>query len=198
MTGIAIYMEGGGDSPDTKAAIRNGMGEFLREIREQVRRSRQPWKIVPCGGRQAAFDAFMNAQDTTPGTFNVLLVDSEEPVRSDPIQHLQARDGWQMDAEADRVHLMTQVMEAWIIADADALQRYYGQEFQRNALPQTKDLESVSKDDLARKLEAATRRTTKGAYHKIRHAGTLLGLIDPSKARSRCRHCNRLFEVLGR
>ena len=33
--------------------------------------------------------------------------------------------------DVQSVHLMVQTMEAWIVADADALNRYYGRSFTR-------------------------------------------------------------------
>ena len=34
MNAIAIYMEGGGDSKDTKASLRTGMDGFLSELKD--------------------------------------------------------------------------------------------------------------------------------------------------------------------
>lgn len=196
MTGIAIYMEGGGDSAANKSAIRVGMSEFLSDIRESARSKRSRWKVVACGGRDAAHDAFTQAQENSPEFFNVLLVDSEEQVSGEAVAHLRARDGWALEVDADRVHLMAQIMETWLVADAEGMEQYYGQRFKRSALPRASDLESVSKADVEQALDKATERTTKGRYHKIRHASDLLKKIDPSVVRERCRYCRRLFEVL--
>lgn len=102
------------------------------------------------------------------------------------------------DSNDIAIHLMTQTMETWILADSEALAKYYGQNFVRNALPKSGDLERVSKIDVEQALKQATRKTQKGAYHKIEHAGDLLELIDPKKARKKCRHCDQLFSVLSR
>ena len=61
-------------------------------------------------------------------------------------------------------------MEAWIVADADALRSYYGQRFNQGALPRTDDLERVGKPTLENSLQRATERTQKGRYKKIAHA----------------------------
>ena len=98
----------------------------------------------------------------------------------------------------DHIHLMVQTMETWVVADPDTLERYYGQHFYRNALPRTDDLESVNKVAVAESLRLATRRTSKGEYHKILHASELLQLIDATTVRQRCGHCERLFRELGR
>ena len=65
------------------------------------------------------------------------------------------------------------------------------------ALPKTQNLEDVSKQDLERGLRRATQDTSKGRYHKIKHASDLLRRIDVSAVTSRCGHCKRLFDVLG-
>ena len=59
MKGVSLYMEGGGDAAETKATIRQGMSEFLSDLRESARRKKWRWKIVACGSRDAAKDAFL-------------------------------------------------------------------------------------------------------------------------------------------
>ena len=196
MTGIAIYLEGGGHLTSSKAALRQGMNEFLGPIRDQARRRRLTWNVVPCGSREGARDAFVHAVRTEPEIFNVLLVDSEEPPQGTACEHLRAHDGWTLDSDPEALHLMVQSMETWIVADLDALRGYYRQGFLPNALPAHRDLETVSKADIMRALEHATRRTQKGAYLKIRHARDLLSTLDPALVMDRCRHCRRLFEIL--
>ena len=99
-------------------------------------------------------------------------------------------------AEENSVHLMVQTMEAWLVADGDALAHYYGQGFRGNALPATPDLESVSKREIEKALQTATRAPTKGRYAKIRHASQLLQRIKPERVRERCASCGRLLDFL--
>ena len=128
----------------------------------------------------------------------ILLVDAERPVRSEPGAHLRTRDGWDLTAVDDgSVHLMVQTMEAWIVADAEALRGYHGRGFNARALPTAADLEAVGKRDVERGLRGATERTQKGRYKKIAHASDLLTRIDAAKVKARCRHCRRLFDELG-
>ena len=89
-------------------------------------------------------------------------------------------------------------MEAWIVADPDALGAYYKQGFLKDALPRHPNLEEVDKSDLAEALDRATQETRLGTYHKIHHARNLLQCIDPARVRRRCHHCDRLFETLLR
>jgi hypothetical protein len=194
VTGIAVYMEGGGDSKEGKARLRQGMAEFLRKV---VSQKKPGWKVVVCGSRNDAHDAFLNANQTWPEAFNVLLVDSEGPVSRPPSTHLKQRDGWNLaGASEESIHLMIQVMETWIIADPDAVATYYDQHFIEKALPRAANLEGVEKERIYKALKHATAKTQKGEYHEIDHAAALLEKIDPAKVRRRCPSCDRLFIIL--
>ena len=196
MKGIAIYMEGGGDSRDGRAALRVGMAALLRPLKDIAQCEGLRWRLVACGGRDAAFKAFRNAANGGD-TIAALLVDSESPVSSTPTAHLAHRNGWRLQAvDGDAIHLMVQVMETWIAADVAALSRYYGSGFEPNQLPRRPMLEEVPKADLARALDRATAATSKGSYRKIRHASDLLGLIDPEVVKQRCPHFERLWRWL--
>ena len=154
------------------------MDVFLTPLKDAVRAKSWRWRLVCSGARNAAFDGFRNALQNGDDAIVVLLVDAEAPVNGAARAHLQSRDRWDLGFASDQVvHLMVQTMEAWIVADPDVLAEYYGQSFRKNALPQTRNLETVAKVTLATSLEQATRATQKGAYHKIRHAGDLLKRI---------------------
>ena len=199
MSGVAIYMEGGGAGRDSKAALRQGMDAFLDPLKQAAREKKLHWKLVCCGPRDEAFRGFRNALRDGDDDMVVLLVDAEEPVEAEVRAHLHARDGWELtDINGQSVHLMVQTMEAWIVADVDALRGYYGQRFSEAAVPRAADLERVRRQDLANQLQRATQRTQKGRYTKIAHASDLLKRIDPDTVKTRCRHCRRLFDELGR
>jgi len=202
LSALTIYLEGGGDTKEQKGQLRQGMDAFLKSAKDRFREKRWGWKLVACGGRQEAFDSFIWARNQAKtGEIVILLVDSEAPVtatcRADHLRQRQG-DGWDLSGVPDNhIHLMVQSMEAWIVADPEALEAYYGQGFQRNALPRRKNLEGEPKADCARKLKAATSKTkTKGAYHKINHASELLKIISPDKVRVRCPHAEILFKTL--
>ena len=198
MSGVAIYMEGGGDRRDAKAAIRQGMDRLLQPLKDAARARALHWKLVPCGGRDEAFRRFRDAVGNGDNAIVVLLVDAERPVSGAPHLHLQSRDGWNMDfADEDTIHLMVQTMETWIVADPYALSGYYKQNFNDNVLPRRTNLEEVAKADIERALERATEHTQKGCYHKIKHASDLLKQIDVERVKARCPHCARLFDKLG-
>jgi hypothetical protein len=164
------------------------MGEFLRTLRDRARAKRWHWKIVACGDRGAAKAAFLNARTQDPGTYAVLLVDSEASVSGLPKAHLKNRDGWDLPGvPEDHVHLMAQVMETWFVADPRALTNFYGQGFNEGALPKHAQLESVAKTTVAAALQNATKATKKGAYHKVKHASDLLAGVQPDTVKRNVR-----------
>src|SRR5258707_6919846 len=92
---------------------------------------------------------------------------------------------------------MVQFMEALLLADREALARYYGQGYHTAALPGNPNVEEVDKQTVLAKLDQATRHTmTKGVYHKTRHGFALLALIDPAKVVRVSPHAARLRDVL--
>ena len=80
MTGIAIYMEGGGVGKENRSALRQGMDSFLQSLKEAAREKALRWKLVCCGPRKEAFQGFRNAVRNGDDVVNVLLVDAEGPV----------------------------------------------------------------------------------------------------------------------
>jgi len=194
--GIRIYVEGGGDSRDGKRAVRQAFSGFLRDLRDLAQSKRVEWDIIACGGRGRAYDRFVQAQGDHPDALCILLVDSEGPVNAAARAHLRSREPWECLGDDDAYHLMVQAMEAWLIADLEALSEYYGQGFRRGSLPRRRDVEAIPKDQLEPKLRAASHATQKGEHHKIRHAAPLLERLDPAKVRTRASHCDRLFRTL--
>lgn len=198
MSGIAIFMEGGGKGV-RRTTLRKGMDSFLRSAKAAARRKSLRWQLVACGPRNEAYRQFSQAIAQRPKDMLFLLVDSEDEVKGSPRLHLQARDGWDRlsDSGEEGIQLMVRTMETWLIADVEALRSYYGRGFNANPLPKEENLEKVPKQVVSSGLDRATAKTQKGTYHKIRHASDLLALIDVEKARARCPHCERLFDALS-
>ena len=172
---------------------------LLSLLKQAARDKAIRWKTVCCGPRNEAFKRFRKAIEDGYDDVVVLLVDAETPMTGSPRDHLQNRDRWELGfADDDAVHLMVQTMETWLVADPDALGRYYGQGFSAGALPRRTNLEEEPKASVEDSLDRATAGTQKGCYHKIRHASDLLQRIDPETVKTRCRHCERLFIELGR
>jgi hypothetical protein len=197
---IRLYIEGGGDHKDTRIRLRTAFGEFLKEVREKARAKAIRWDIKLCGARGAALHDFALAVKSCPGAFNVLLVDAEGPVTvRSPWEHLRNRkeDQWKNPGAADnQCHLMVQMMEAWLIADREKLAGYYGKGFHGKSLPDNPNVEQIDERALEESLARATRQTTKGLYHKTRHAPDILERIRPEVVRPKASYCDRLFKTL--
>ncbi len=192
MKRIQIFVEGGGRDPDQKTQLRGGFSRFFSKAGVSCH-------VVACGGRDAAFKKWHASCSSRSEAFNVLLVDSEGPVSTTPRRHLVKNDpSWQIPSGCDeQLHLMVQMMEAWFLADPEALATYYGQGFGKNALPGRLVVEEVPKVDIESALKSATEKTQKKRYHKIRHGADLLAKIDPVKVRKRAPHCERLLTMLA-
>ena len=198
MVKVKLYVEGGGEQAITLSECRRGFSEFIRKV---LPPKTQP-KIIACGSRNDAFDSFSRALATKADEVVLLLVDAEDPIGpASPWVHLASRDGWKKPDTAtdENVYLMVLAMEAWLVADPEALATFYGQGFDAGALPRRQNLEEEPKTDVLKALIAATRHTkTKGPYHKTRHGFALLAACEPSKVRSRSSHAERFCANLLR
>ena len=188
---IALYVEGGGRKALSRDC-RRGFGNFIERagVGGRVR-------IVACGSREDAYQRFKKAH--SGGDPALLLVDAEAPVAAqDPWQHLQANDGWARPASAtaDQCHLMVQIMESWFLADASALESFYGRGFQREALPGNPDIEQVPKQDVLNGLAHATRNASKGRYGKGARSFVILAELDPVRVRNASPHADRFLGAL--
>ena len=197
MAEVRLYVEGGGNRAEGKAALRRGFGAFLRELVSLARRNRVGWAVVPCGDRSATLKAFTHACQDHPDALKVLVVDAERPVTRSPAEHVADAANQPLPDGSDvSYHLMVQAMEAWLIADIEALARFYGQRFNASAIPARADVEQVTVRELLSALANATRNTQKGSYLKIRHGARLLEEVDPGIVRRAAPHCERLFDEL--
>ena len=193
-----LYVEGGGDRNPSKTKCRQAFRAFLLNAGLEGRLPR----IFASGGRQQAYDDFRHALDASRDDDRaVLLVDSEGPVAKDAgsWRHLKDRDGWDKPdgADDDHVHLMVQCMEAWFLADCAALAGYFGNGFTESSLPRRAEVEEVSKQDLERGMNAATRNSRpKGTYRKGRDSFAILAELDPDKVARASPHAKRFLETL--
>jgi hypothetical protein len=90
-------------------------------------------------------------------------------------------------------------MEAWFLADREALASYYGQGFRIGSIPNQQNVELIRKENVLKALSGASGKTkSKGRYDKAGHAGDLLARIDPAKVRAASHHADRLIEILLR
>jgi hypothetical protein len=190
VTPIRIYVEGGGASKFEKITLRQGFEAFFAKVGRGI-------GVHPCGGLVATHSTFERALDADPRGHKLLLVDSDGPVDREPKHYLRERWGWHCGGDGSQYHLMVEAFEAWLVADVDALTRFYGSRFRPGELPMGyATVEAVPKAELARAVVAATHQSSEGTYEKIDHASKLLGLLDPQTVRDASYHCNRLFSTL--
>ena len=192
-----VYVEGGGTSKSLRAECRKGFSEFLSKAGLKGHMPR----IVAAGSRQSAYNDYVHALRTHTDYFVMLLVDSEHPLKADEMAwpFLRKRDGWaKPDGATDNtVHLMVQCMEAWFCSDRDCLEAYFGQGFNRNALPNRQNVEEIPKRDVLDGLKNASRQcTTKGVYSKGNHSFAILARIDPDQVLQYSQHARKLVDAL--
>jgi hypothetical protein len=193
---VTVFVEGGGKGSYTEC--RQG----FRRLIEKVVSEGVEITIAACGDGNSAYKDFIRAPGPPAIDVALLLVDSEGPVAEgkDVWEHLQSqRDGqWSRPSTIplDAAHLMVQSMETWLVADPDALRKYYIRDFRSGSLPKAHNLEGVSKADVLDCLKRATEPTPKKTYHKTRDGLALLASIDPAKVRSRSPHADRFFTKL--
>jgi hypothetical protein len=179
---VRIYFEGDDQ-------LRPGFHRFFSRVLDvQSRRHRIQFVALngdPVGGYDIAVRRHPNA-------VNILILDSEQPLdgTGDREKQLTAYS-------AGRIFWMIELMEAWFLADREALRSYYGNQFRDAALPGNPDVEAISKNDVREGLRTATRNTSKGAYHKTKHAPKILERLAAESVRRNSRQCNRLFSVLS-
>lgn len=86
-----------------------------------------------------------------------MLKDSGEAMPASPLR-LCERHGID-PAFVDCVFWMVELMEAWFLADRDALADYYANGFLLNTIGDTADVEQVPKAEVMTRLKRATKNT---------------------------------------
>lgn len=197
---VKLYVEGGSqDSALERSLCRQAFSKFFAA--DPDLKGKLP-RTVPCGGRKAAFDAFLTAtKNPKAGEIALLLVDSETAVEDGrtPWEHLKSRpdDNWDRpDSNDDNAFLMVQVMETWFISDKAALKEYFGQGFKEQAIPVWPNLEKVPKTKIYQALDGATANCESKTYSKGKISFELLAIISPAKVQSASAHARTLFDRL--
>lgn len=196
-----IFVEGG-DKGVLAGICRRSFGRFFENAGLGNRKPR----IVACGTRRAAYEDFCHALSRA-GEQDVflLLVDSESALSissdKDTWEHVKARmgDGWKQPANAtpEMLHFMVQCMESWFLADAGSLEKYFGQGFNKNALPVGNNIELIDKTKVYAALERATScLKTKRPYSKGEHSFALLERINPYKVEAAGKYAKRVIDAV--
>ncbi len=186
VTEIRIYFEG-------DKSLKPGFRAFFDELFDRARAKRCKVNLIATDGTPAR--DFGIAVRTHLDAWNILLLDSDGPVGAQRTASFIAAQGLG-DAHRDSIFWMAEMMESWFHADKDALQRFYRDGFDREAMKPNPNVEQISKKDLEDGLKEATENTGKGAYHKTKHAPSLLEAIRPNRVREAAPNCDRLFKIV--
>jgi hypothetical protein len=197
MPEFRIYIEGGGPPGSGRSYLRTGFNDFLREFRGRARQRGIAWNVILCGGRSETIRDYARACEDHADAWNILLVDSDGPVSRPPAEHLgrQIGQGAFRPTSPDLCHLMVQTMEAWLLVDRPALRKFYGKGLQEGVFPK-RPAEEIGHDQIVDLLVQATRKSSQGWYHKIRHGSRILPLLDTTTVRRACPHCDAFLKCI--
>ena len=180
---IRIYFEGNRN-------LKAGFDRFLASLKEEARKRGSRIELVAA---RSGISTYRKAVRTHSDAWNILLKDSEKPVPVD-LRALCSEHGIDAASANDVFWMVELLMEAWFLAQPEVVEKYY------TLLPgtfiRTENVERISKSDVYQRLKNATSNTTKGEYHKVRHAPFLLGQLDADRVQERAPHCRRLFESI--
>ena len=121
----------------------------------------------------------------------LLLIDSE----GEELRYLTSRIRSQIGA-LDRAFFMVQKMEAWFIADRNALRNHFGAGFRESALPRNRNVEEVPIQDIDNALRNAARDCAKQRYSKGRDDVGLLNQLNPNTVYDACPNFALLIDHL--
>ena len=159
--------------------LRPGFRNLLDRHVERARRQRIRFKLIAGGPGPEAVKDFLRVCRTRPYQLNILIIDSEGPVPNTvhAIRTLRANSFWDQDVvcDDDQINFMVQAMEAWFIADPEALIKCYGQDFNINLLPNPQNAESTAPSETVAAIHRGLRRGGR-SYDKVSD-GTRLNLL---------------------
>lgn len=201
MVSVTIFVEGGGEGKELRTRCREGFSKLIKKLGFGGRMPR----IVACGGRQRAYDMFNTSLTSArfEDEYPMLLVDSEDPITSDPWDHLKVRENWDcpVGAEDDQAQMMATCMETWIMADHEALHKVFGScLLDGNLIPVTaNDLEERSRQELLEALKSATKDCGKNrGYDKGVRSFQILAELNPILLEKNLPYFCRFKETLDR
>ncbi len=187
-----IYFEG-----DTK--LRKGFRKFFSKYFDN---NAVPNRLISCGSEPVKDFLTGAPTDKERGFFPILLMDSDVFGKEEPRTAVRRTSVWSKrgnDSISDsQLHFMVKLMEAWFLADKEALKKHYGQGFRISRLPQRRRVEEIPAEDVKKGLDGATAKTRKGKYsnNKAVYGSQLLEKINPLKVKEAAPHCAALLKTL--
>ena len=195
---VVIHFEG-------HSNLKFGFGKLFGEHKERARQNGIRFDMIAGGSNAETVKDFLRSCRRNPSDLNVLLIDSEGPALSaaEAIRALRSRSYWDANAAPEdwQLNFMVQAMEAWFIADPQAMARYFGDGFAAGRLPNPQNAESVSPNGLTDSINQALRGIggrRRKKYDKARDGARLLALIDEPTVRRNCPAFGRLTDFLSR
>lgn len=120
----------------------------------------------------------------------LLLIDLDK-VESEKAKDLKK---YQLELEKEFVFYMIQEMEAWFLSQPEILDAFYKTDI--SAKIPKKRPQAIKNPD--RELIKYTKKTSKGAYHKVNHGTQLLELLDAEKLTQDFSEFAELIEKLAK
>lgn len=175
---MEVYLEG-------NRRLRTPMKSFLRNAARTIHNLSINLNVHPSGSRDDAIKRCIKDHNA------LLLIDSEGEDISQLDQRVRSQIG-----QANHPFFMVQKMEAWFIADRNALRNHFGAGFRESALPGNPNVEEVSIQDIDNALRNATRECAKQRYSKGRDDVGLLNELNPATVYDACPNFARLIDFL--
>ncbi|PZS04121.1 MAG: hypothetical protein DLM69_02200 [Candidatus Chloroheliales bacterium] len=213
--GVVVFFEGDSQPSSSRQTrtLARALEQFLRralsekaEIKDLARCNIEveDLEVRSCGSDASAVKDF--ATEFVRGrvggkSFIMLLVDSDEYVPAIPdtgaLNHIQrkfksgGRSRLPAAVQPDQVHLMVQAMEAWFIADLDALEKYYGKR-----LKKLDDIVEIERTPRPKSRLKAAAQAIRQDYDEIEDGRELLARVRIRQLESRCPNFKRLLDKL--
>lgn len=198
---VRVYIEGGSTGQAEDNDFRRAWKYFLVELHTLARKHQfVKLEVVRCKSRSNAYDRFSKYEKEHPGDLPILLVDSEGSVAPDLTvwDWVAQREGdnwvrpsWAME---DQLYLMVPMVEAWLLTDHAALERYFRGRIELRELPST-NLEGRSKSEIDATLKKATGGIACRTYQH-RMANEIIEYVRPGNVKT-LRHGSRLFTKMA-
>ncbi len=186
------------------SGLRPGFHQLFYPYMSRARERRIRFNLVAGGSQIETVKDFLRYCRSSPHQLNVLLIDSEKPVANttQAVSSLRSDSSWDISAACadEQINFMVQAMEAWFIADPQALTERFGQSFRINALPNPQNAELTTPGELVAAIHRGLRHSgsRRRYYDKVADGVKLLQLIDLARVSQRCPHFKRLTNFLDR
>lgn len=208
---VKVYVEGGGDTVQGQARLRQAFGKFFEDyIRRNGQFGNRP-SFDPSGSREQTVAAYKNGLRDRPSERSMVLIDSEAPkeATADNWEFLRelansgnpARFQWTnrpSGAREDDLHFMVQSMETWLLADPAAIKTHYGPRYHTTHVANLSNrrIEELSPSQAVAAIKNGARDCPNRDYRKTVDGPAVLETAEPEKVAHRCPHAKKFLEAL--